>query len=99
MCSEFNPGAEIDGKKDSYDQLVRVCFFLRSITNSAYSNPETYSTDFDTADRYAHMFSSTFLEILTEPRLYFEELSYERVLDIYELESANGVVVSFGVGT
>lgn len=42
-------------------------------------NPETYSTDFDTADR-----------------LYFEELSYERVMDIYELESASGVVVSVG---
>ncbi|TPX14230.1 uncharacterized protein E0L32_000624 [Thyridium curvatum] len=42
-------------------------------------NPETYSTDFDTADR-----------------LYFEELSYERVTDIAELESASGVVVSVG---
>lgn len=42
-------------------------------------NPETFSTDFDTADR-----------------LYFEELSYERVLDIYELESSNGIVVSVG---
>ncbi|ETN37078.1 carbamoyl-phosphate synthase, large subunit [Cyphellophora europaea CBS 101466] len=42
-------------------------------------NPETYSTDFDTADK-----------------LYFEELSYERVLDIYELEAASGVVVSVG---
>jgi carbamoyl-phosphate synthase large subunit len=42
-------------------------------------NPETYSTDFDVADR-----------------LYFEELSYERVMDIYELESATGVVVSVG---
>ena len=42
-------------------------------------NPETYSTDFDTADK-----------------LYFEELSYERVMDIYELEQANGVVVSVG---
>ncbi|KAM0280720.1 hypothetical protein ACHAQH_003890 [Verticillium albo-atrum] len=39
----------------------------------------TYSTDFDTADK-----------------LYFEELSYERVMDIYELESASGVVVSVG---
>ncbi|KAK6463132.1 multifunctional pyrimidine synthesis protein CAD [Scheffersomyces coipomensis] len=29
-------------------------------------------------------------------RLYFEELSLERVLDIYELESAQGVVVSVG---
>lgn len=28
--------------------------------------------------------------------MYFEELSYERVMDIYELESANGVVVSVG---
>ncbi|CAN8099290.1 unnamed protein product [Discula destructiva] len=42
-------------------------------------NPETYSTDFDTADK-----------------LYFEELSYERVMDIYELEAAKGVVVSVG---
>ncbi|PBP27306.1 carbamoyl-phosphate synthase arginine-specific large chain [Diplocarpon rosae] len=42
-------------------------------------NPETYSTDFDTADK-----------------LYFEELSYERVLDIYELEHSTGVVVSVG---
>ncbi|KAL1870440.1 carbamoyl-phosphate synthase (glutamine-hydrolyzing) cpa2 [Diaporthe australafricana] len=42
-------------------------------------NPETMSTDFDSADK-----------------LYFEELSYERVMDIYELENANGVVVSVG---
>ncbi|KAF8856983.1 carbamoyl-phosphate synthase-like protein arginine-specific large chain [Acephala macrosclerotiorum] len=42
-------------------------------------NPETYSTDFDTADR-----------------LYFEELSYERVLDIHELENSSGIVVSVG---
>jgi carbamoyl-phosphate synthase large subunit len=40
---------------------------------------ETYSTDFDVADR-----------------LYFDELSYERVMDIYELETASGVVVSVG---
>ena len=32
-------------------------------------NPETFSTDFDEADR-----------------LYFEELGYEHVMDIYELE-------------
>ncbi|PWN47839.1 putative arginine-specific carbamoyl-phosphate synthetase, ammonia chain [Violaceomyces palustris] len=29
-------------------------------------------------------------------RLYFEELSFERVMDIYELEGASGVVVSVG---
>lgn len=29
-------------------------------------------------------------------RLYFEELSFERVLDIYEWELAGGVVVSVG---
>ncbi|KFA64119.1 hypothetical protein S40285_00854 [Stachybotrys chlorohalonatus IBT 40285] len=29
-------------------------------------------------------------------QLYFEELSYERVMDIYELENASGVVVSVG---
>jgi carbamoyl-phosphate synthase large subunit len=29
-------------------------------------------------------------------RLYFEELGWERVMDIYELEGAEGVVVSVG---
>ncbi|KAI2640458.1 putative carbamoyl-phosphate synthase arginine-specific large chain [Hypomontagnella submonticulosa] len=29
-------------------------------------------------------------------KMYFEELSYERVMDIYELERASGVVVSVG---
>ena len=29
-------------------------------------------------------------------RLYFEELGFERVMDIYELEAASGVVVSVG---
>lgn len=29
-------------------------------------------------------------------RLYFEELGWERVMDIYELEQAVGVVVSVG---
>ncbi|KAF7554666.1 hypothetical protein G7046_g6755 [Stylonectria norvegica] len=43
------------------------------------NNPETLSTDFDSADK-----------------VYFDELSYERVMDIYELENASGVVVSVG---
>ena len=29
-------------------------------------------------------------------RLYFEELSFERVLDVYEMEGCTGAVVSFG---
>lgn len=29
-------------------------------------------------------------------RLYFEELGYERVMDIYELEAAQGAIVSVG---
>lgn len=32
----------------------------------------------------------------TADKLYFEELSYERVMDIYELEASSGVVVSVG---
>jgi len=51
----------------------------RSMLTCLLYNPETYSTDFDVADK-----------------LYFEELSYERVMDIYELEAASGVVVSVG---
>lgn len=61
---------------------VNATLSLRKMGNKTVMinyNPETYSTDFDTADR-----------------LYFEELSYERVMDIYELEHANGVVVSVG---
>ncbi|KAK5088176.1 carbamoyl-phosphate synthase (glutamine-hydrolyzing) cpa2 [Lithohypha guttulata] len=57
------------------------CFTTTStyLLTSLLYNPETYSTDFDVADK-----------------LYFEELSYERVMDIYELETATGVVVSVG---
>ncbi|KAI5304536.1 carbamoyl-phosphate synthase (glutamine-hydrolyzing) cpa2 [Ascosphaera pollenicola] len=61
---------------------VNATLSLRKMGNKTVMinyNPETYSTDFDTADR-----------------LYFEELSYERVMDIYELENASGVVVSVG---
>jgi len=42
-------------------------------------NPETVSTDHDTAHK-----------------LYFEEMSMERVLDIYEKESPEGIIVSVG---
>ena len=41
-------------------------------------NPETVSTDYDSADK-----------------LYFEELTFERVLDIYDIEGGN-LVLSFG---
>ncbi len=43
------------------------------------SNPETVSTDYDTADR-----------------LYFEPLTLEDVLNIYEAEQPRGVIVQFG---
>lgn len=42
-------------------------------------NPETVSTDYDTADR-----------------LYFEPLTFERVMDIYEREKPLGVIVQLG---
>ncbi len=42
-------------------------------------NPETVSTDYDTADK-----------------LYFEELTLERVLDIFEKENPIGIIVSMG---
>lgn len=42
-------------------------------------NPETVSTDFDTADK-----------------LYFEELSFERVADIYDIEQDATLVLAFG---
>lgn len=43
------------------------------------SNPETVSTDYDTADK-----------------LYFEPLTVEDVLNIYEREKPDGVIVQFG---
>lgn len=43
------------------------------------SNPETVSTDFDSADK-----------------LYFEELTFERVQDIYDIESNASLVLAFG---
>ena len=43
------------------------------------SNPETVSTDYDTADR-----------------LYFEPLTFEDVLNIYEREQCDGVIVQLG---
>ena len=43
------------------------------------SNPETVSTDYDTADR-----------------LYFEPLTFEDVLNIYEREQCEGVIVQLG---
>ncbi|HEY3452468.1 MAG TPA: carbamoyl-phosphate synthase large subunit [Myxococcales bacterium] len=42
-------------------------------------NPETVSTDYDTADR-----------------LYFEPLTLEDVLEVYERERPDGVIVQFG---
>lgn len=42
-------------------------------------NPETVSTDYDSADK-----------------LYFEELSFERISDIYEIEKTAALVLGFG---
>ncbi|MFX1455853.1 MAG: carbamoyl-phosphate synthase (glutamine-hydrolyzing) large subunit [Promethearchaeota archaeon] len=55
-------------KKLGVDQAIMINY-----------NPETVSTDTETADK-----------------LYFEEISGERVLDICELEKAEGIVVSAG---
>ena len=58
-------------KDDGYETIMVNC------------NPETVSTDYDTADR-----------------LYFEPLTYEDVLAVYEHEAANGaevgMIVQFG---
>lgn len=65
-------------------------------------NPETVSTDYDEVVRFP-MRDSILASLVVvdadlekKDRLYFEELSYERVMDIYELEQASGVVVSVG---
>ncbi|MCC6640772.1 MAG: carbamoyl-phosphate synthase large subunit, partial [Deltaproteobacteria bacterium] len=61
---------------------VHAVFALRDAgfeTLMVNCNPETVSTDYDTADR-----------------LYFEPLTLEDVLEIYQREKPEGVIVQFG---
>ncbi|NLY73931.1 MAG: carbamoyl-phosphate synthase large subunit [Firmicutes bacterium] len=61
---------------------VHAAFALRELgleTIMVNCNPETVSTDYDTADK-----------------LYFEPLTVEDVLSIYEKERPEGVIVQFG---
>ncbi|MCC8193812.1 MAG: carbamoyl-phosphate synthase large subunit [Deltaproteobacteria bacterium] len=61
---------------------VQAAFTLKSMgitTIMVNSNPETVSTDFDTADR-----------------LYFEPLTVEDILAIYEAEKPEGLMIQFG---
>lgn len=54
-------------REDGYETIMVNC------------NPETVSTDYDTADR-----------------LYFDPLTFEDVMNIYEVEQPDGVIVQFG---
>ncbi len=61
---------------------VHAVFALKAAgfeTIMVNSNPETVSTDYDTADH-----------------LYFEPLTFEDVLNIYEREQCDGVIVQLG---
>ena len=61
---------------------VHAVFALKDVgyeTIMVNSNPETVSTDYDTADR-----------------LYFEPLTLEDVLNVYEREKCDGVIVQLG---
>ena len=61
---------------------VHSCWALSEMgfeTIMVNCNPETVSTDYDTADR-----------------LYFEPLTLEDVLNIYDIEKPEGVIVQFG---
>lgn len=61
---------------------VHAAFALRDLgyeTIMVNCNPETVSTDYDTADK-----------------LYFEPLTVEDVLGIYEKEKPEGIIVQFG---
>ena len=61
---------------------VHAVFALKNAgyeTVMVNSNPETVSTDYDTADR-----------------LYFEPLTFEDVLNVYEREQCDGVIVQLG---
>ncbi len=61
---------------------VHAVFALRDAgyeTIMVNSNPETVSTDYDTANR-----------------LYFEPLTFEDVLNVYEREQCDGIIVQLG---
>jgi len=61
---------------------VHTVFALRELgyeTIMVNSNPETVSTDYDTADK-----------------LYFEPLTFEDVMNIYDQEQPEGVIVQMG---
>jgi carbamoyl-phosphate synthase large subunit len=64
---------------------VHACYALRDLgfeTIMVNCNPETVSTDYDTADR-----------------LYFEPLTLEHVLNVWEMESAGGADGAAAPGT
>lgn len=85
VCKPCDPGFHNRSNLTRHEKSPRHQAKLETYNDNAnlslnsQTNPETFSTDFDTADK-----------------LYFDELSYERVMDIYELENASGVVVSVG---
>lgn len=63
-------------------------------------NPETVSTDYDETEVYYRL-KSYLLKLLLDrdclERLYFDELSLERVMDINDIENPpHGVCVSVG---
>lgn len=68
--------------------FVPACDYAFSLHPSRRKAPRLSSSTF------------VFLQVSTDydesDRLYFEELTFERVLDIYEWETAYGVVVSVG---
>ena len=83
MCRQRYAFAEGARQEDCYDQLQPgKSEFIHVRHQSQPSNILSQET------------YSTDFDV--PDRLYFEELSYERVMDIYELESATGVVVSVG---
>lgn len=74
--NRIGQGIEFDYCCVQAAQALRASGFETIMVNC---NPETVSTDYDTADR-----------------LYFEPLTFERVMDIYELEQPIGVIVQLG---
>ena len=83
------------GSSVEYDNCsVRAIRTLRAAGKKTVMlnfNPETVSTDYSEVDRYV---DRALRSRLTVARLYFENIDLETVLDIYQLEAPEGMILA-----
>ena len=103
---EGNPAGRDGSRKDPPDQAEKKIMILGSGSYSIGSSVEFDWCSVNTAHELRKKGFSTIMvnynpeTVSTDydmcDRLYFDELSFERVLDIYELERPEGLILSMG---